>query len=234
MLVDPADEGREPWLLFLLTHEIKSGDGRCCPSGCSSSASTRTAATFAGWAPHLDLEPSPEPNGRLLEGLCSQRAVDSAPIRSNEAVALAAATLVPDHYGEVAGRRIAHVDKTLAAVHERLTKEIAFWSDRWHEAQGGPRSRQGCAAQPGKRPPHRDRPRRPAGEPQEGTPVHAARRQRHARRARRSVGHSRPGLLRELRGDEAARSLLAADRRRRSCAPAAASNACAMDAVRAR
>ena len=28
-------------------------------------------------------------------------------------------------------RRIAHVDKTLAAVHERLTKEIAFWSDRW-------------------------------------------------------------------------------------------------------
>jgi hypothetical protein len=32
---------------------------------------------------------------------------------------------------EVAGRRIAHIDKTLNAVHERLTKEIAFWSDRW-------------------------------------------------------------------------------------------------------
>jgi hypothetical protein len=31
----------------------------------------------------------------------------------------------------VATRRIAHVDKTLAAVHERLTKEIDFWSDRW-------------------------------------------------------------------------------------------------------
>src|SRR4029079_7390017 len=28
-------------------------------------------------------------------------------------------------------RRVAHVDKTLAAVHERLSKEIAFWSDRW-------------------------------------------------------------------------------------------------------
>ena len=46
-------------------------------------------------------------------------------------LALAATTLVPEHYDEVAGRRIAHVDKTLAAVHERLTKEIAFWSDRW-------------------------------------------------------------------------------------------------------
>ena len=31
----------------------------------------------------------------------------------------------------MSGRRIAHVDKTLAAVHERLTKEIAFWSDKW-------------------------------------------------------------------------------------------------------
>ena len=37
----------------------------------------------------------------------------------------------PEHYSEVATRRIAHVDKTLAAVYERLTKEIAFWSDRW-------------------------------------------------------------------------------------------------------
>src|SRR5262249_15325614 len=27
ILVDPAHEGTEPWLLFLLTHEVKSGDG---------------------------------------------------------------------------------------------------------------------------------------------------------------------------------------------------------------
>ena len=47
------------------------------------------------------------------------------------ALALAASTLVPEHFGEIAGRRIAHVDKTLAAVHERLTTEINFWSDRY-------------------------------------------------------------------------------------------------------
>jgi hypothetical protein len=46
-------------------------------------------------------------------------------------VALAAATLVPEHYSEVASRRIDHVDRTLAAIHERLTKEIGFWQDRW-------------------------------------------------------------------------------------------------------
>ena len=48
-----------------------------------------------------------------------------------KALTLAATTLVPEHFEEVAARRIAHVDKTLAAVHERLSKEIAFWSDRW-------------------------------------------------------------------------------------------------------
>src|SRR5205823_2627346 len=46
-------------------------------------------------------------------------------------VGLAATTLVPEHYNEVAHRRITHVEKTLAAVHERLSKEIGFWQDRW-------------------------------------------------------------------------------------------------------
>jgi hypothetical protein len=60
--------------------------------------------------------------------------VNASWIRADQeqrALALAAATLVPEHFQEVSGRRIAHVDKTLAAVHERLTKEITFWSDRW-------------------------------------------------------------------------------------------------------
>ena len=65
---------------------------------------------------------------------CSRMLVNAPWIWADQeqrALALAAATLVPEHFKEVAGRRIAHVDKTLAAVHERLTKEIAFWSDRW-------------------------------------------------------------------------------------------------------
>jgi len=130
VLVDPADDTDQPWLLFLLTHEVKSGDGatlsrrmqfiRVNPDG---------SAEFAGWAPHLDLEPL-DPDDRVL-----LKEVISAPwIRADQehrALALAATTLVPEHFREVADRRIAHVDKTLAAVHERLTKEIAFWSDRW-------------------------------------------------------------------------------------------------------
>jgi hypothetical protein len=130
ILVDPVDDGDEPWLLFLLTHEVKSGDGlvvskrlqfvRVNPDGSTS---------FAGWAPHLDLEPLAESERPLLKEVLAApwMRVD----QEQRAVALAAATLVPPHYQEVAERRVAHVDKTLAAVHERLTKEIAFWSDRW-------------------------------------------------------------------------------------------------------
>ena len=130
ILVDPTDDSTDASLLFLITHEIKSGDNsvlskrlqfvRVTPDG---------KASFAGWAPHLDYEPLAAADRPLFAELLA-----SDWIRADQeqlALALAASTLVPEHYGEVATRRIAHVDKTLAAVHERLTKEIAYWSDRW-------------------------------------------------------------------------------------------------------
>lgn len=140
VLLDPADEGVTPWLLFLLTHEVKSGDGttlskrmqfiRVNPDG---------SASFAGWAPHLDLEPLPDWE---VEGVAAvtkpdhplRQLLDAPWVRTDQeqrAVALAAATLVPQHFKEVADRRVEHVEKTLTAVHERLTKEIKFWEDRW-------------------------------------------------------------------------------------------------------
>ena len=130
VLVDPADEGLEPALLFLLTHEIRSGDGavlskrlqfvRVGPDG---------DTIFAGWAPHLDLEPLPESERPLLADVLAAPWIASG--QEARALALAAETLVPEHYEEVAHRRRAQVEKTLAAVHERLSKEIAFWQDRW-------------------------------------------------------------------------------------------------------
>lgn len=130
ILVDQTDDGDEPHLLFLLTHEIKSGDDtvlskrlqfvRVAPDG---------TATFAGWAPHLDLEPLPSADRELLKDLLAAPWIRAD--QEQRALTLAAATLVPEHFQEVAERRITHVDKTLAAVHERLTKEITFWSDRW-------------------------------------------------------------------------------------------------------
>lgn len=130
VLVDPSDEGLDPALLFLLTHEIKSGDGsvlskrlqfvRVAPDG---------TAQFAGWAPHLDLEPLAEAERSLLSGVIDAPWLSSG--QEARALSLAATTLVPEHYNEVAQRRIDHVEKTINAVHERLSKEIAFWQHRW-------------------------------------------------------------------------------------------------------
>jgi len=129
VLVDPADGGDTPWLLFLLTHEVKSGDGtvlskrmqfiRVNPDG---------SATFAGWAPHLDLDPLAAADRPRLAALLSSPWIHAS--QEQRAIALAAGSLVPQHFQEVAVQRIEHVDRTLTAVHERLTKEIKFWTDR--------------------------------------------------------------------------------------------------------
>jgi hypothetical protein len=55
----------------------------------------------------------------------------SAHALEQRALAHASAHLVPEHFAEVRSRRENHVDKTLAAVHERLVREINHWSDRY-------------------------------------------------------------------------------------------------------
>jgi superfamily II DNA or RNA helicase len=130
VLVDPSDEGTEPWLLFLLTHEMKSGDGLVISKRMQFvRVGADGSSSFAGWAPHLDLEPLTAAERPLIHDVLQAPWISAN--QENRAVALAAATLVPEHYSEVASRRIVHVDRTLAAVHERLTKEIGFWQDRW-------------------------------------------------------------------------------------------------------
>jgi ABC-type phosphate transport system auxiliary subunit len=41
--------------------------------------------------------------------------------------------VVPEHLEEVRGRRLALIDKTQAAVKDRLTKEISYWDHRAEE-----------------------------------------------------------------------------------------------------
>jgi SNF2 family DNA or RNA helicase len=129
VLVDPSDDGEAPWFLCLLTHEVKSGDGtvlskrmqfiRVGPDG---------KASFAGWAPHLDLEPLAA--GDLPRIADTLKASWLHADLEQKAIGLAAAQLVPEHFEEIKTRRTEHIEKTLVAVHERLTKEIDFWSDR--------------------------------------------------------------------------------------------------------
>jgi hypothetical protein len=129
IFVDPADDGSDPSLLFLLTHEVKGGDGIVLSKRMQFvRVKADGSAAFAGWAPHLDLQPlTPADRSRIADVL-------SAPWLKTDleakAVALAAGSLVPEHFQEVKARRIDHVDRTLEAVNTRLTDEIKFQSDR--------------------------------------------------------------------------------------------------------
>jgi len=129
VFIDPTEIDHKPWMLILLSHEIKSGDGlilsrriqfiRVNPDG---------SAASAGWAPHLDLEPLVTSDRSLVDGILAEPWITTD--LELRAISHATGSIVEEHYTEVATRRIDLVDRTLAAVHERLTREIRFWTDK--------------------------------------------------------------------------------------------------------
>ena len=130
VLVDPSDDGIEPKVLVMVDHAIREGDGD--PARVISrrlefvQIDERGNATYPGWAPHLDLR-GIEPEERLL----CEDLLDADWLEDDiEGIALShvAETLVPEHFEEVRTRRVQQADKTLAAVRERLVKEINYQS----------------------------------------------------------------------------------------------------------
>jgi hypothetical protein len=135
VLVDPADNGLTPRVLFMIDHTVKEGDGVHHVSRRMQfvAIDPQGQASSAGWAPHLDMEPiSPADLARVQDLLAAPwLGGTGAHGLEQQALAHASTHLVPAHFDEVRTRREQHVDKTLAAVHERLVKEINYWSDRY-------------------------------------------------------------------------------------------------------
>jgi superfamily II DNA or RNA helicase len=136
VLIDPADMGVTPRVMFIIDHAVREGEDL------SKVASRRMqfveidsggGAVNAGWAPHLDMQAADAADLALIPDVL--RAPWIAQDLEQVALAHASVHLVPAHFDEVRSRREAHVDKTLAAVHERLVKEINFWSDRYIQLQ---------------------------------------------------------------------------------------------------
>ncbi|WP_257966314.1 SWF/SNF helicase family protein, partial [Klebsiella pneumoniae] len=122
ILIDPADDSDMPRLILMLEHTIRETNGQA-----KSIASRRiqfvsidmnNKATYAGWAPHLDLLPIEESDLLLIKDILHSPWL-SQPLEPL-ALQLASEKLVPDHYAEVKLRRELQADKTLEAVHERL------------------------------------------------------------------------------------------------------------------
>jgi len=133
VLVDPADEGVVPHLLFMIDHQIK--EGRQSERTLSRrlqfvSIDPNGKAELSGWAPHLDLQPASQADKQLVQDILNAAWIT----QDLEQVALgyASAELVPEHFNEVRARRETWVDKTTAAVRERLIREIDYWTNK-HE-----------------------------------------------------------------------------------------------------
>ncbi len=128
VLVDPNDESIEPKILFMVDHSVREADGND-PRAASRrlqfvEINSQGEACHAGWAPHLDLQPIEKSDLEIVQDVLQ------APWISNnlEGLALhhASQHLVPQHYQEVKTRRERQADKVLAAVNERLVKEINY------------------------------------------------------------------------------------------------------------
>jgi hypothetical protein len=82
----------------------------------------------AGYAPYLNYRPLAQDEhgfvGRVEEPGWVRNDLES------QVLGYAVANLVPEHLGDIRRRKEELVDKTIAAVKDRLTKEIAYWDHR--------------------------------------------------------------------------------------------------------
>jgi superfamily II DNA or RNA helicase len=140
VLVDERDSGTSPRVLFYLEHSIQ--DASLTRAGDRRVISRRMLyveldasgnARHFHYAPYLDYRPladsEPQVEAILARPECAWITRDL----EEKAQAHAITNVVPEHLEEVRSRKIELIDKTEAAVKERLTKEISYWDHRAEE-----------------------------------------------------------------------------------------------------
>ncbi|HZV06926.1 MAG TPA: helicase-related protein [Gemmataceae bacterium] len=136
VLVDPDDPGEGVRVLFYLEHAIQ--DGRTDKAGNRRVVSrqlqfvetdTGGSTRNAGYAPYLDYRPATDEERTSLTATLESQAWLKGDLET-VVVGHAIANLVPAHLGEVRQRREDLVTRTMAAVKDRLTKEITYWDHR--------------------------------------------------------------------------------------------------------
>ncbi len=138
VLVNPSDPSDDVRVLYYLEHSItdarldKNGQRRVASRQVHFLETNREGEVHtAGYAPYLDYRPLEEAERPLIAKI-----LDDPWLKEDlepRAVGHAVAHLVPQHLEEVRKRREELVDKTKAAVKDRLTKEINYWDHRAEE-----------------------------------------------------------------------------------------------------
>jgi len=140
VLVDERDPGMQPRVLFYLEHAIQ--DAGLTRAGERRIVSKRMLYVEQGadgvtrhvhYAPYLDYRPlavgEPDIDGLLARPECQwiNREIEQ------KAQGYAIAHVVPEHLAEVRSQKLELINKTEAAVKDRLTKEITYWDHRAEE-----------------------------------------------------------------------------------------------------
>jgi SNF2 family DNA or RNA helicase len=134
-LVDESDPGEGVRALLYLEHSIQ--DARIDRTGNRRTVSKRLQfveiaaggkARSAGYAPYLDYRPLTDAEMNAMNSHTLPGWVQSS--LESQALEYAAIHLVPGHLSEVRQRKEELISKTLAAVKDRLTKEINYWDHR--------------------------------------------------------------------------------------------------------
>jgi SNF2 family DNA or RNA helicase len=137
VLVDERDHGTSPRVLFFLEHAIQ--DASLLPSGERRTISRRMLYVEMDadgrtqdlhYAPYLDYRPLAESDPTAAELLARPECTWITGAPEQKALGHAISQVVPEHIAEVRGRRLKWIDKTRAAVKDRLTKEITYWDHR--------------------------------------------------------------------------------------------------------
>lgn len=142
ILVDERDSGITPRLLLYLEHSVqdasllRNGDRRTISQRVLYIEVDETGnARHLHYAPYLDYRPLQPDEPGIDQLLGRPEFAWIGRDLEQRALSYAIAHVVPEHIKEVRDRRMAIVEKTRAAVKDRLTKEIAYWDHRAADLQ---------------------------------------------------------------------------------------------------
>ena len=141
VLVDPYAQNDKVRVLFYLEHAIQ--DGRVLREGKRWVVSRQMQfveidqdkrVSNPGYAPYLDYRPITDDEHSLVAPLLDAPWLNEG--LESQITDYAVTSLIPEHLKAVRAHKEALVPKTIAAVKDRLTKEINYWDKRAYELQG--------------------------------------------------------------------------------------------------
>jgi len=130
VLIDPNDPGDSPRVMFFLEQAIKDAAQRVISRQVHYvEINTEGQARIGGSAPYLDYRSASQSERNQLADLLQADWLAAEELE-DAVVGAAIEKTAPRHLSDVRERREKLIDKTLAAVQERLTKEINYWDRR--------------------------------------------------------------------------------------------------------